>query len=242
MEEMKLGIIGGMGSKATAVFFDKLVEKTVAEKDQDHINTVILNHATLPDRTEAIINQTGDAFLRAVKTDFQLLETAGVKHIAIPCNTSHYYYEEMQAMTTIPIIHMIEETAKVIYKKHGVNAKVALMATDGTVRSGIYKKACDKYDIQLVLPNEQQQAQIMDIIYTKVKGGITTEIQEFNDLVNDFVQNLQCDCVILACTELSCIKLTEDIKSYTVDAMEVLVEKSVLLSGKQLKSATGLFD
>src|SRR5690606_31259272 len=126
----KLGVIGGMGPKATSVFFEKIVNRTVAHKDQDHLNMVILNHATLPDRTNAILTNTGETFINAVKSDFKLLEAAGVANIAIPCNTSHYFYEELQKLTTIPIINMVEETIKEIHEKHGEGTKVGILATD----------------------------------------------------------------------------------------------------------------
>ncbi|MBO9596318.1 MAG: aspartate/glutamate racemase family protein, partial [Cohnella sp.] len=144
MEQKRLGIIGGMGSKATAVFMDMLVEHTKAERDQDHIDMVILNHASLPDRTEVIIAGEHDRFLGAVKGDIRLLEHAGVANIAIPCNTSHYFHNQMQAMTDIPIIHMVDETLQEIGRRYEAGSKVGILATNGTLRSGIYKKACEK--------------------------------------------------------------------------------------------------
>src|SRR5699024_1562718 len=117
MIEQKLGVLGGMGPMATSVFLDKLIKNTDADKDQDHINTVILNHSTLPDRTEAILEDKKLPFLNAVKTDLELFEVAGVENIAIPCNTSHYFYKEIQSMTSINIINMIQVTIEYIAQK-----------------------------------------------------------------------------------------------------------------------------
>jgi aspartate racemase len=237
MELKSLGVIGGMGPKATSVFFDKVVENTVAHKDQDHIDMIILNHASLPDRTTAILTHQEDRFLEAVSKDFKLLERAGVANIAIPCNTSHYFYEKMQAMTDINIINMVEETIKEIHAQFGEKSKIGILATKGTISSGIYEYWCNQYGLDLHLPNDFQQEQVMNIIYTNVKGEGDVDPVELEKLIHDFVFEENCSCVILACTELSCIPLSDEAKEYSIDAMGVLVEKSIELSGKRSKSA-----
>ena len=231
-----LGVIGGMGPKATSVFFDKVVESTAADKDQDHIDMVILNHATLPDRTEAILTNREALFLEAVKKDFKLLELAGVANIAIPCNTSHYFYEEMQALTDTPIINMVDETLKSIYLTYGEDTKVGILATKGTISSGIYEKECNKYNMKLHVPTDAVQKQTMDIIYN-IKGDVAIDPGSLEDLVRDLIFHENCSCVILACTELSCIQISSDVAKYCVDAMNVLVERSIELSGAISKNA-----
>lgn len=236
MDSKGLGIIGGMGPKATSVFFDKIIENTDAHKDQDHLNIVILNHATLPDRTDAILNDREEEFLGAIKKDFKLLEMAEVSNIAIPCNTSHYFYDKMQKMTDIHIINMVEETIKVIAEKYGSNTRVGMMATNGTIKSDVYKKVGLQYGLELHYPAEEIQEKIMDIIYNKVKSNLPVDEKEMEELVHHFIDEAGCSCVILACTELSVLKLTDEIAPYCVDAMEVLVQKSIELSGKQVKN------
>ncbi|WP_010677324.1 cysteate racemase [Bacillus timonensis] len=235
MEQKILGVIGGMGPKATSVFFDKIVNKTEAHKDQDHLNMVILNHTTLPDRTNAILTNTGETFLDAVKNDFKLLEAAGVSNIAIPCNTSHYFYEELQKLTKIPIINMVEETIKEIHDMYGDDTKIGILATNGTIRSGIYADVCKKYKLELLVPNDSLQEKVMDIIYNNVKSDLDVDSSELEQLIKHLVEKENCKTVILACTELSCIKLSDEAERHTIDAMNVLVERSILRSGKRLK-------
>ncbi len=234
MSYKRLGVIGGMGPKATAVFFDKVIERTVANRDQEHLDMIILNHATLPDRTEVILNNDDEVFLQAIKRNFELLEYAGVANIAIPCNTSHYFYNEMQAMTRIPIINMVEETLKEVQAKYGANCKIGIMATNGTVKSGVYESACHAHQLQLCQPDEALQERIMDIIY-QVKSELETDVAELELIIQHFIQDLQCDCVILACTELSCVELSESISRHCVDAMDVLVRRSIELSDKSVR-------
>ncbi len=234
MEENSLGIIGGMGPKATAVFYEKIIENTSAHKDQDHIDMVILNHATLPDRTKTILEKEEDTFLTLIHQDIKLLEYAGVANIAIPCNTAHFFYDKMQEMTQINIINMVEETVKSIYLKYGKNSKIGILATSGTISSGIYEAACHKYGMELYTPSEKQQEKIMKIIYTDIKGELVVDATEVEDIINDLVFKKDCSCIIIACTELSCIELSEDVTKHCIDAMNVLVQKSIELSGKHI--------
>ncbi|MEQ6376118.1 amino acid racemase [Bacillaceae bacterium S4-13-56] len=233
MKEKVLGVIGGMGPKATAVFFDRVIEKTEAHKDQEHIDMIILNHASIPDRTQSILEHTEDEFLREVEKDIQLLEMANVGQIAIPCNTSHYFYDRMQEMTTVPIINMVEQTVSQIYELHGEGIKVGLLATNGTISSGVYEKECNKKGLNLYIPDEQMQKDVMSIIYDDVKGNQNTDPTRLEGIVKQLIEKEQCQCVILACTELSCIPIGEEITPYCIDAMEVLVDRVIERSGKK---------
>ncbi len=239
MKHTSLGVLGGMGPKATAVFFDKVIENTKAERDQEHIDMIILNHATAPDRTSVILEGKEELFLEAVAKDLKLLELAGVSHIAIPCNTSHYFYDDMQAMTSVPIIHMVDETIKLIRDRFGAGSRIGILATNGTMRTGIYAKVCEQYDMELFEHDNRIQDQAMKIIYTNVKSNMDFSPDELEALIDELVTEHGCRCVILACTELSCIQLSRGAAEVSVDAMQVLVEKAITLSGKQVKTIDG---
>jgi aspartate racemase len=236
MENKTLGVLGGMGPKATSVYFDKVIQNTEACCDQDHIDMIILNHVTLPDRTMSILDHEEEVFLESIKKDIKLLEYAGVSNIALTCNTAHYFHEQMQAMTDVPIINMVDETIKAIYLKYGADARVGVLATNGTRRSGIYKDGCHKYNLEPYFPEPEVQDKVMDIIYNDVKGDLAVGTNDkLEKIIKDLIYTENCQCVILACTELSCITLSEEIAPYCIDAMEVLVEKSILLSGRNVK-------
>lgn len=235
MENRSLGVLGGMGPKATSVFFDKVIENTDAHKDQDHIDMIILNHASLPDRTISILDHQEEVFLETIQKDIKLLEYAGVSNIALPCNTTHYFYEQMQAMTNVNIINMVDETIKSIYLKYGEGSKVGILATNGTRSSGIYKNGCHKYNLEPYFPDADVQEQVMSIIYNDVKGDLAVDPSKLESIIKDLIFKEKCSCVILACTELSCIKLGPDVAKYSIDAMDVLIEKSIELSGRKVK-------
>lgn len=235
MQEKSLGVLGGMGPLATSVFLEKVVKSTQSSMDQDHIDMVILNHASLPDRTEAILENKGGAFLKAIKPDIELLEKANVANIAIPCNTSHYFYEEMQLMTNINIINMVQSTIHHIFEQHGTRCKIAILGTNGTISSGVYQKESEKYGVDVLIPDESSQQKIMNTIY-RIKSNTNYNLEELETVIKRLVTKEQCVCVILACTELSCVKLHADIGKFCVDAMDILVRQSILLSGKKMIS------
>ncbi|HAS74307.1 MAG TPA: aspartate racemase [Clostridiales bacterium UBA8960] len=234
MSNMKLGVVGGMGPMATSMFFERIIKKTMATKDQEHMDMVILNHATMPDRTEAIITGNDALFLSHIEHDFKMLEMMDVAYIAIPCNTSHFFMEEMIKLTHIPIINMVEETAKEIKVRYGVGKKVGILATNGTIQTGTYERACLNHGLLFEKPSPADQETVMKIIYD-IKSDLPIEKEQLEQIIMKMVTVNQCDCVILACTELSLIKLKKDVARFCVDAMDVLVERAIVYSGKQLK-------
>lgn len=234
MKAKKLGILGGMGPAATALFFHKIVQNTVAYQDQDHIDIVISNHSTLPDRTEAILQHKDHLFLQAVQDDFQLFEQANVSNIAIPCNTSHYFYKEMQQMTSINIINMVQATIETILTLYGKDSKIAILATDGTIKSKVYEKECHKHHIIPHIPEETTQNTIMELIY-RLKSGYEADPDTLENIIKHKLLEKECTAIILGCTELSCIPLSKEIKERCIDPLEVLVHTSIHLSGKKSK-------
>ena len=108
----KLGVIGGMGAEATSYYYDQVVRHTAATCDQEHIDMVVLSKSTMPDRTLAIKTGEHAELLATMKECAQALESLGCAHIAIPCNTSHYFYDQIQSFTKVPIIHMPRESVR----------------------------------------------------------------------------------------------------------------------------------
>lgn len=233
--DKKLGIIGGMGPKATGVFFYNIVNKTVAECDNEHIDIVILNDTKIPDRTEAIRTGEFKNILNKLLQDIKKLEYLKVDNIAIPCNTSCFFIEEVQKHTHIPIINMVEETAKYIRsidKKE--NITVGILATDGTIESRMYQDELQKYNIKSIIPDKEIQLKVMDLIYNQIKKNGFGKINDLEDIINNMI-GLGCDYVILGCTELSCFNFDYDIPNYCIDALEILTKTAIELSDKEYK-------
>lgn len=232
MNKKVLGVIGGMGTAATIDFYTRIMNHTVAHKDQEHIDMVIINHASIIDRTYAIKNNKLDELLKQMHENLKILENAKVTSIAIPCNTSHSIIDKIQQLTSIPIINMIEETAKGLKEVVNKGEKVGIMATDGTIMLKIYQQACKKYDIEYFVPEDNIQKQIMDIIYDDVKANGIFDNEKFKKVLNYFLQN-GCKYVILGCTELSGFK--KDFDKNTIDPMDYLVKAAILSVDKEYK-------
>ena len=234
---MKLGVLGGLGPLATVYFMDLLVKMTDAECDQNHIPTMILNDSEIPDRTQYILGEEGENPLPKMKEDAELLEKCGCDYVVIPCNTAHYFYDEVQRDIHVPIINILDETIKYA-KGRGIDVKnIGVLATEGTLKSGSYKKYIEKYGLNEITLNESDSKSLMNIIYNQIKAGEKVDIVEFMRLVTELIR-AGSDVVVLGCTELSIINrdyhLTKTM-NYIIDSMEVLAKASIVKCGKKLK-------
>ena len=225
----KLGVIGGMGPLATVKFYDKIVLNTEAHNDNEHIDLIILNHSTMPDRTKCIIENKDTEFLNEIKKDLEILERIGIDVVATPCNTSHYFYDEFKNFTNLKIINMIEETILEI-KRRGIK-KVAVFGTLGTLNSKVYNKYAKENGIEVKELSLEDKKTVMDIIY-KIKETNNLESKDFVEILNRYCNDKTIG--IIACTELSLLDIPENLN--TIDALDVLVNKSIEYSGAKIKN------
>lgn len=230
----KLGVIGGMGPEATSFYYARVIARTVASTDQEHIDMVILSHATMPDRTKAILTGHKQEFLAAIEKDARDLEKLGVENIAIPCNTSHYFLKDIQAVTKVPVIDMVGESVRYVKEDYPDVKKIGIMGTDGTIQAGTYSRACDKYQIAACAPREDAQRLVMSLIYDDIKSGRPGDRAKFDQAYEDLKEQ-GCDAVILACTEISVFKEYYPVPADCIDAMDVLVRESIIRSGAAYK-------
>ena len=225
----KLGVIGGMGPLATVKFYDKIVLNTEAHNDNEHIDLIVLNHSTMPDRTKCIIENKDTEFLNEIKKDLEILERIGIDVVAIPCNTSHYFYDEFKNFTNLKIINMIEETILEIRRRE--IKKVAVFGTLGTLNSKVYNKYAKENGIEVKELSLEDKKTVMDIIY-KIKETNNLESKDFVEILNRYCNDKTIG--IIACTELSLLDIPENLN--TIDALDVLVNKSIEYSGAKIKN------
>ncbi len=228
----RLGVIGGLGPLATAYFFELVVRMTEAESDQGHVEMIVLNYPSVPDRTSYIMGNTKESPLPAMISMGQQLAGLGVEYIAVPCITAHYFHKELTEAIYVPIIHIVEETAEHL-SYYGIR-RAGIMATDGTVRAELFQREFFKWGIEGILPDGEHQKLVMDLIYRDVKAGKPVEMDKFGR-VSEYLRKNGAECIILGCTELSLIKQKGHLGAGYLDAMEVLARKSVLVSGACLK-------
>ena len=222
----KLGVIGGMGPEATSYYLEELIAHTRASTDQEHIDTVILNHASLPDRTEAIITGKNNLLTRQLIEDAQTLEKLGVNNIAIPCNTAHYFYKSIQKELSIPIIHMVKESVQFALDNFDYVEQIGIMGTTGTIQSKVYHKECERYGVEAVVPSTERQQDLMSLIYDEIKRGLPGDVKKFERVYQDLI-DAGSDVVLLACTELSVFYKENKNYENCLDAMDILIEESI---------------
>lgn len=200
----KLGVVGGVGPAATVDFLSKVVRNTPASRDQDHLRVLVEQNPQIPDRTEHLVGDGMDPTL-ALYATCKKLQAGEADLIAIPCNTAHAFVEALQSELEIPILNMLTVTVKHIRETFPALRKVGLLATSGTVSSGVYRRALEENGLQEVLPTPKLQKCVMNAIYGPegVKAGFTSasSVADVDAAIDDLVAQ-GAEIVILGCTEL----------------------------------------
>jgi aspartate racemase len=200
----KLGVVGGVGPAATVDFLQKLVRSTPARRDQDHIRLLVDQNPQIPDRTEYLIGDGMDPTL-ALYATCKKLQAGDADLIAIPCNTAHAFVEQIQPYLDIPIVNMLTVTARYVRDAFPGLQNVGLLATTGTLSSGIYRLALEAQGLKEVIPQPELQMRVMNAIYGPegVKAGFNTGLcmSDITAAIDDLVSR-GCEVIILGCTEL----------------------------------------
>lgn len=227
-----LGVIGGLGPIATAHFMELVINMTDAATDQAHLPVIVYNMPFIPDRTAYILDNTKENPLPKMLGIGKALQEQGADCIAVPCVTAHYFMDALEAGVNVPLINGVRETVAHL-KENGIQ-KVGIMATDGTIQSGIFHKELEKQGLKPLAPSAKAQADVMHLIFNNVKAGKPAEMDRFLSAAED-LRSQGAQAIILGCTELSLIKRDHKIGAGFIDAMEVLARQSVLACGKPLK-------
>lgn len=220
--QKKLGILGGMGPMASLTLYQKLIEQSKASCDQEHLDIFLYSHATLPDRSTAIASGDCRDIIAKLTADVRLLETMGADFLAIPCNTSHYFYEDMAKSVGIPLLHMVDLTVEEVARQQ--RKKVAILATEGTQYSRIYQEALEKRNVLYVDTPCFLQDRVNQLIYGEIKEGKLGDRENFQ-VIEDYLLGQEVDCIILACTELSVFAQQVALSSLYLDSLQVLTEE-----------------
>ena len=231
-QKTTLGVIGGLGPIATAHFMELIIRMTDAGTDQEHLDMILYNRPSIPDRTGYILDQSRPNPLPEMIRVGNALARQGAKLIAIPCMTAHYFHRELASCIEVPIVHAIHETA-VHLKKHGIT-KVGIMATDGTIRSKLFQQELEHHGMEVIIPGPEGQKCVMSIIYDDIKANRPADMEKFH-FASAELRAQGAQAIILGCTELSLVKRDYPIGGGYLDAMEVLAQVCVVRCGGKLK-------
>ena len=211
-----IGILGGMGTQAGLDFCNKLAILYRGKIDQEYPLFLLFNKSNIPGRPESIgihtknishrsINKKSNkkylSVLKSLLEGCKLLKKSKCKFIVIPCNTAHYWYDDLRKKINLPIINMPFEVFKHTSKKCKKNSSIGLLATEGTLKTGIYNRFFDK-KYKLIFPNIITQKNSVNKAIKFVKMG---KVKEANKVIRpavDYLINKNCKKIILGCTEL----------------------------------------
>ncbi len=214
-----LGILGGMGPKATTYFVDKVLSYDPANTDQNYLRHVVYNDPTIPDRNKAIL-EAGRSPLPKLKRNAEKLQDFGVDVIAMPCNTAHYYYDSLSESVNVPIINMVE-TCREQVEKEGLSS-VGILCTKTVKEVGIYDRVFRSYEGKIIYPTDQSG--LMDAIYS-VKSS---NVEKARNIISDIIEVLWgrgADGIIVACSDLSVLDIETRIQ--IIDATKTLAKYCV---------------
>jgi aspartate racemase len=211
-----IGILGGMGTQAGLDFCNKLAMLNRGKSDQEYPLFMLYNKSNIPGRPESIGVQTKELslipkspkniikynkVLKSLLIGCRSLEKSGCKFIVIPCNTAHYWYDDLQKKINIPIINMPKEVFKHTQRKCTKNSKIGLLATEGTLKTKIYDRLFEK-NFQLIKPTDTLQKNSVNktIKYVKM-GNVKLAEKSIRKSIN-YLLKMKCKKIILGCTEL----------------------------------------
>lgn len=234
----KVGMIGGLGPAATVDLFDKIVKATHAKTDQEHFKLVIEENPQIPDRTACLLAGGKDPTVSMYHAA-RRLEASGCEAIIVPCNTAHAFLPTLKRRLRTPFIDMQMTTLENIQARFK-NPRIGLLATSGTIATGIYGEKAKAMGLTLVTPDEEHQKLVMSAIYGPkgAKAGFCDGVckDELLAAAEHLVKEHDCNVLILGCTELPLI--LDECDNYPLAGKSVaFVDPTAILARKVVEIA-----
>ena len=222
------GVLGGMGPDATVDFMAKVIAATTAANDQEHARMLVDHNPKVPNRQAALLGDGEDPgpTLAAMAAG---LQNAGADFLVMPCNTAHAYADDIRAAVSIPLVSIIDVTVDACRGK----GAVGVLATDGCLKTGIYQDALRQANIECVLPNADETAELMRLI-SAIKAGDRSEAvaSAMRDVANAQVAR-GARAIIAGCTEIPLV-LTDDLLEVPlVSSTDVLAALTAAIAAGQ---------
>ena len=194
----RLGILGGMGPAASAEYITRLIQQTQANCDQEHIPFVLWNEPRTPDRSTSLRNGDNRP-LPYLLQGIQVLKDAGCNFIVIPCNTAHFWYDELIKFR-IPIIHIVDSVAYSLCDADVNSGTIGIMGTQATIELGLYQNRLTDWDC--IIPTQEEMDNIVQPAIDLVKAGDLVKSHTMLMSVVDSLIARGARAVVLGCTEI----------------------------------------
>jgi aspartate racemase len=222
----RLGVLGGMGPAASAEFVTRLLAQTPATCDQDHIPFVLWNNPQVPDRSKSLRNDDSRP-LPFLLEGIQILKAARCDLIVIPCNTAHFWYDDMIKLK-VPIVHIVDSVADAL-RDAGVNSgTIGVMGTQATVELGLYQYKLNKGGWNCIVPSKEEMDTLVQPAIDMIKGGKILESQLSIIKVIHSLIDRGAQAVVLGCTELPlAIKILNENGVPIINSIDSLVKSAI---------------
>ncbi len=222
-----VGILGGMGPAATGDLYLKIIAATPADVDQDHIPVIIYSDPRVPDRTDALLHDGPDPVPWLVRGARQL-GLLGVSFIVIPCNTAHAFLDQVEPQIDTPVLSMLDTAADAIAEGYPGVRRVGLLATTGTIRSGIYQNALKRRGIEVIVPDDELLEHcVMPAIRAVKANNYHESVRSRLVEAADYLESRGAHAVLAACTEIPVVLSADDINLPLIDATDELAKAVV---------------
>jgi aspartate racemase len=222
----RLGILGGMGPAASAEYITRLIQQTPATTDQEHIPFVLWNEPRTPDRSTSMRAGNDDP-LPYLKEGILSLKSVGCDYIVIPCNSAHYWYDEMNKLG-IPILHIVDSVVDELKSLDILNQTIGVMGTQGTIEYGIYQQRLESQGWKCIVPDSDEMDYFVQPAIDFIKAGNITEAHYLLVKVIDSLIERGAKAVVLGCTELPlAVRELEQNSIPLVNSIDSLVKKAI---------------
>jgi aspartate racemase len=232
-----IGVLGGMGPEAGTRFLEEIVKACGAGRDQDHPPVVLYSLPQVPDRTEAILHGGPDP-VPALRRGLSVLARAGADFAVISCISAHYFWPRFAPRSPLALFSLIDETLIALQRMRSSPRTIGLIATSGTVRSGILARPFEAAGFRVIVPPARSQARVMTAIYGKkgVKAGFTAgpSREALLGVTGELVRS-GAQAVLAGCTEVPLVLRPEDLPVPLVDPMALGARAAVRHSGAPLR-------
>ena len=235
--EKVAGIIGGMGPEATVDFMRRVIAKTPAQDDKDHLHLLVDNNPKIPSRIAAIIEETGEDPAPMLCKMAKGLEAQGADFLVIPCNTAHYYLEKIARSVRIPVLDMVELSAKKLLAADPRPRRVGMLASPAVRMVGLYDKRFGQAGLVPVYPDRQHESELLAIIKAVKAGQLNSEHRRSYAGIASSIGESGADAFMIACTELSVIGPPDGIAAPVLDTLDVLAEATIATARGGLQDA-----
>lgn len=224
-------IIGGMGTIATESYVRLINHRVKIEKDQDYLNYILVNDAEVPDRTSYIMDHSKPNFFYDLKED--VLGQAQLKpdFMVMPCNTAHYFYDDLAALTDIPFLHMMRIAVHQFVDQYPDEKKIGLIATEGSIFDNLYEDEIHRAGREVEFGGPEIQPMVTELIYRDIKEKGEVDGDLYHEILRKMHDDYGCNVVLLGCTELSLAQeKAPDHPYHVIDPQSILADVTIELA------------